>query len=47
MCGCTKNKRVKFLWTSADGSTSQTYSTEAAANAKVKRKGGSWVKVTR
>lgn len=47
MCNCTKNKRVKYVWTSADGKSTVTYATPMAADAKVQRKGGSYQKVAR
>ena len=42
-CGCTKRRRVKYVWTSDDGETQLVYDTEVAAKAKVIRKGGSYV----
>lgn len=48
MCNCTKKRRVKFVWTDPNDSTrTMDYSTEVAAKAKVTRKGGSYVAVTR
>lgn len=43
MCGCTKRAQQTYTWTSADGSISQTYSSEVQAKAKVIRKGGTYV----
>ena len=42
-CACSKSRlRQKFLWTSADGSSSVVYNSEVEAKAKVIRKGGSY-----
>lgn len=46
-CSC-KNRRkdlYSYVWTSADGSQTTTYSTHTEAEAKRIRKGGEWVKV--
>ena len=45
MCNCTKKGRFRYVWTSVDGKSTVTYTTEIAADAKVKRKGGSYQKV--
>jgi hypothetical protein len=45
MCGCNK-KLAKFKYTSADGKTSRTYSSEAEARLKVSQKGGTYTKVS-
>lgn len=42
MCGCTKRTRQKFVWTSADGETTQEYDTAIQAQAKVLRVGGKY-----
>lgn len=42
-CGCSKRRRVKYVWTSEDGEMTVTYDTEVAAKAKVIRKGGTYV----
>lgn len=41
-CGCTKRRKVEFVWTGDDG-TQFVYDTEIQAKAKVLRKGGSYV----
>lgn len=45
-CSCKNRKKATYVWTSADGSTTVTYTTEIEAKAKVLRKGGSYVTVT-
>lgn len=46
-CGCSKKSNREFVWTSADGSETQTYPTEIQAKAKRTRKGGSYVPVVK
>lgn len=41
-CACKGRSTTKYVWTSADGSTSITYNTEIEAKAKMIRKGGSY-----
>ncbi len=44
-CACKGRNKTKYLWTSADGATTMTYSTELEAKAKVMRKGGSYAPI--
>lgn len=41
-CSCNKRKRQQFVWTSADGTETQTYNSEIESKAKVLRKGGTY-----
>lgn len=42
-CACSKRSRKEFVWTSDDNTQQTVYSVEIAAQAKVTRKGGSYI----
>jgi hypothetical protein len=45
-CACSKRKQeVNYVWTSADGTETMTYTSLLQAKAKMHRKGGSYVAV--
>lgn len=45
-CACNRRKQeVEYVWTSADGLSTITYSSKLQAKAKVQRKGGSYTEV--
>jgi hypothetical protein len=46
-CSCKNRKKFSYVWTSADGSQTVTYTTEIEAKAKVLRKGGTYDTVAR
>lgn len=43
-CACSKNKGFQYIWTSDDQQTTIVYTSEIVAKARVKRKGGSYIK---
>ena len=46
MCGCTKRTSQQYLWTSADGKSTQQYPNKIMADAKVMRVGGTVTPLT-